>query len=128
MFPNFEFVNLGNSQMCWRYIKSKNHLRSNFTRNFQFSLAKLNKKFEMNTVEWLWLDLEFHWNFSWFILSNVGIFYCISKFSMKKKSCFMANFTFKYYITVRKSSQTARCNWTLPKFFSRNKQKTGPLK
>ena len=51
----------------------------------------------MNTVEWLWLDLEFHRNFSWFMLSNVGIFCCISKFSMKKKSCFMANFTFKYY-------------------------------
>ena len=46
--------------------------------------------------KWFWLDLEFHWNFSWFMLSNVGIFCCISKFSMKKK-CFMANFTFKYY-------------------------------
>ena len=36
-----------------------------------------------------------HFEINW-PLSNVGIFCCISKFSMKKK-CFMANVTFKYY-------------------------------
>ena len=73
MFPNFEFVNLGNSQMCRRHIKSKNHLRSNFPRNFQFPaknfhgvgigplskiLAVNLKSTLLNGSDWIWSFIE----------------------------------------------------------------------